>query len=185
MTHGQQNIKCWGIWLQFRGKLRVFFPREKRYSKIRLLFTGRILWWPGNRFINQSALPPSVWWSSSSWRIFYVACCKQFMVSSQKCLFMGSFLAESLLEILPHLASCLPCLCVVLCPDKDINLVFNGVITRIIHGSIQLSCRRKRNFVSLPFLLGKKSLRPPSAYTNGKCVYMKICTNIKVDNDNY
>jgi len=71
-----------------------------------------------------------------------------------KCLFRGSFLTESLPEILAHLARRLPCLCVFICPDTDINLIFNGVITRIIHGSVQLSCRRKRNFVSLPLLHG-------------------------------
>jgi len=50
---------------------------------------GRLLWWPGNRFLDQFSLPPSGWWPSSSSLIFYVTRCKEFMLPSQKCLLCG------------------------------------------------------------------------------------------------
>jgi hypothetical protein len=51
--------------------------------------SGRLLWWPGRIFLDQSSLPLSGWWPSSSSLIFYVTHCKEFMLPSQKCLLCG------------------------------------------------------------------------------------------------
>ena len=69
------------------------------YSKLNQSFRNQLLWWPCNRFLKQFALWPSGWWPSSPWLIFYIACCKEFMLPSHTFLFWRSFLAKLLLQI--------------------------------------------------------------------------------------
>jgi hypothetical protein len=120
----------------------VFVPRKAIFQDPVLVYGSTIV-------VTRQQIPQPIRTAALCLMVFqflaYLLCCllQTGMFPSQKCLFMGSFFTESLLEIFAHLAHCLPCLCVFVCPDTDINLTFNGVITRIIHGSVQLSCRRK------------------------------------------
>ena len=80
----------WAVWLQLWVNLHVFLHFRTLYSKLHWSFLCRSLWWPGNGFVDKFALPPSSWSPSSCWFIFYVVCCKEFMLPSQLCLFWGA-----------------------------------------------------------------------------------------------